>query len=468
MANSVFEWSSTPGDNDSIAGFPISNASAPNTLDDWQRNSMAQVRTLFPNVQSSMALDIQWGGTGGVTAAGARASLGLPGAGFITVTDAESPYTVLATSGGVVHLLDASAGDITVNLPDATGLDTGFSVFLQRVDDSANTVTIDAFGSQTINGAETVALNAQYEIITIQTNEVEWFQTSDGRMNLEHRDQTITGGTDRLISLEATNLEVEANDASQFVVTAFPESQDISNYTYRAYNRVGKAGTDMTWLRGVGTGNGAGMTTGEVRWRTGINTTTGDCSETWLNSVSAEMPVSGADYSANSLANDRSFTDVGMVKNLLTDWLGGVEMININNQTGVTEGTVIVLSAGQGTAPTWATFDTGQNGATLTAGRYICNSAVSLSQEGNLDSEAGVFLYNATGMADLVGGHTVIMETAESISTAYVCNVIGGFTLTATSLVQLRARVNGNAVETKGTTLAGVGARLFIQRVGDA
>jgi hypothetical protein len=58
-----------------------------------------------------------------------------------------------------IHVVDASGGSLSLTLPDAGGGDNQFRPFyVYRVDNSANTVTLNTQGGDTINGAASVVL----------------------------------------------------------------------------------------------------------------------------------------------------------------------------------------------------------------------------------------------------------------------------------------------------------------------
>lgn len=68
---------------------------------------------------------------------------------------------------------DATSNNITVNLPAASGR-AGRMYIVKKVDSSANTVTIDANASETIDGATTVVLTTQYEVQRLVCNGTNW------------------------------------------------------------------------------------------------------------------------------------------------------------------------------------------------------------------------------------------------------------------------------------------------------
>lgn len=72
---------------------------------------------------------------------------------------ADTPYTVLSEDGYI--RCDASGGAITLNLPAALG--NGRLLTVKKIDSSANSVTLDGNGSETIDGATTLVLVNQYD-----------------------------------------------------------------------------------------------------------------------------------------------------------------------------------------------------------------------------------------------------------------------------------------------------------------
>lgn len=78
-----------------------------------------------------------------------------------------------------VLLVNATGGNITVTLPDSgtvssTKDEMGKIFHVKKVDASANTVTIDGFSTQTIDGATTKVLTTQYDSISIVSDGSNW------------------------------------------------------------------------------------------------------------------------------------------------------------------------------------------------------------------------------------------------------------------------------------------------------
>lgn len=79
-------------------------------------------------------------------------------------------YTI---TGFGVFICDASGGAFAITLPaaktlaDVTGEDLSQLVVIKKKDSSANAVTVTRAGSDTIDGATTYALSAQYDSIML-------------------------------------------------------------------------------------------------------------------------------------------------------------------------------------------------------------------------------------------------------------------------------------------------------------
>lgn len=97
---------------------------------------------------------------------------GSPSTGLLTTTTI-AVNTILTTSHTVV-LCDASSAPITVTLPVAAGSNTR-RYFIKKIDSSGNAVTVDANGSETIDGSTTQIIVSQYDCIEIVCDGTEWW-----------------------------------------------------------------------------------------------------------------------------------------------------------------------------------------------------------------------------------------------------------------------------------------------------
>lgn len=88
-------------------------------------------------------------------------------------------YRNVTTTGNVVSgdyliVADATGGAITMTLPPAA-LVPGRIYTFKRINSGANAVVIDPSGAETIDGAATYTLSAQWNSVTIINNGIAWF-----------------------------------------------------------------------------------------------------------------------------------------------------------------------------------------------------------------------------------------------------------------------------------------------------
>jgi len=91
------------------------------------------------------------------------------GYGVVTKTAA---YTA---ANDAVILCDASAGAFTISLPTASGI-KGKAYLIKKIDSSTNAVTIDPYGTETIDGAATVTLASQYDSLIVVSDGINWMK----------------------------------------------------------------------------------------------------------------------------------------------------------------------------------------------------------------------------------------------------------------------------------------------------
>lgn len=70
--------------------------------------------------------------------------------------------------------VDASGAPRTITLPPASSV-TGRIYTVKKVDASANAVTIDPTGTETIDGASTATISGQYDSLTMQSDGTRWW-----------------------------------------------------------------------------------------------------------------------------------------------------------------------------------------------------------------------------------------------------------------------------------------------------
>lgn len=85
--------------------------------------------------------------------------------------------SALTADGGLVKV-DASGAAVTVTLPPAASF-TGRDRTFKRMNSGANAVILDGLASETIDGAATYTLTAQYKAVTIVSDGSNWLVTSE-------------------------------------------------------------------------------------------------------------------------------------------------------------------------------------------------------------------------------------------------------------------------------------------------
>jgi hypothetical protein len=88
-------------------------------------------------------------------------------------TRTESSTYVATVTDGVI-LCDASGAAFDVDLPTVSG-NSGKVLHIKKIDATANAITIDPFGAQTIDGQASIQLTAQYETVMLVSDGTEWW-----------------------------------------------------------------------------------------------------------------------------------------------------------------------------------------------------------------------------------------------------------------------------------------------------
>lgn len=113
-----------------------------------------------------------------VTAGSDPLDLGGDGGGSGAVQASVTTVTETTTLGSAHYtvLVDATAGAVTINLPSAASAYSAGRGRIYQIKkiDAANTVTVDGNGAETIDGQATLALTAQWQSVTIQSNGTSW------------------------------------------------------------------------------------------------------------------------------------------------------------------------------------------------------------------------------------------------------------------------------------------------------
>lgn len=95
-----------------------------------------------------------------------------------TVTTTGPTFVVTTDNTNALILCDCTSNNITLNLPSAALTGDKFRFIVKKTDSSANTVTIDADGSDLIDGAATFVISTQNEATEFLTDGSAWYGIS--------------------------------------------------------------------------------------------------------------------------------------------------------------------------------------------------------------------------------------------------------------------------------------------------
>ena len=95
------------------------------------------------------------------------------------VVDVSAATTVDTGDDGSLYAADATGGAFIITLPAAADAGDGFELSVIKVDNTANTVTVDADGSETINGNSDYDLPTQYATVTLRCDGTTWYVTAE-------------------------------------------------------------------------------------------------------------------------------------------------------------------------------------------------------------------------------------------------------------------------------------------------
>lgn len=106
-----------------------------------------------------------------------------------------TPYNAALSDRGIALLVNASGAPITVNLPAVAVAREGFIISIKKTDATANAVTIDGSGAETIDGTTTFVLSTQFKSATLACDGSAWQIISEGRVSasgtVEVQDESV-------------------------------------------------------------------------------------------------------------------------------------------------------------------------------------------------------------------------------------------------------------------------------------
>ena len=200
----------------------VQNNFAPNDtskVDLSSAQSITGVKSFLNGINLSIPLPISQGGLGGNTVNNSRTNLGIFGSKYLSKT---ANYTILDTDSGSTIDVDSSAGSITLSLPAAF---VGNVVYvIRKTDASANTVTINANGTDLINGFPTYGLSSQNQTVTLISKNTSWIVQNNFAPN--------SPPSANATQLQGKNISVTAPLTGQTLV------YDGTNYTPKLSGKI--------------------------------------------------------------------------------------------------------------------------------------------------------------------------------------------------------------------------------------
>jgi hypothetical protein len=226
---------------------------------------------------------------------------------MVTLNTAGSPYTLVeADMNGTVYLVDTSAGNVTVNLPDSSGLvDDGFcrAKFIRT--SASNVFTIARAGSDTINGATSlVGLAALYTHIDLFAGGGTTWQAvtynvpidntvsaakiqSDAVTTIKILDANVT--TAKLADANVTTPKVGLVQGGDVSSGSGTTTLDMSAHSYRKVTATGNITIDITPT----TSRPGGFVLEAVNF--GAHTITWTGVDDWADGAAPTLTASGTD-----------------------------------------------------------------------------------------------------------------------------------------------------------------------------
>jgi len=117
------------------------------------------------------ALRIYYTGFIGIGKSAPKSILDVNGAIATPIVTKTSAYTI--TEADSTILVDATSAAFTVTLPTAVGI-AGRTYTIKKIDSSINNVTLDANGTQTIDGSLSYTLLGQWKAVQVQSDGANW------------------------------------------------------------------------------------------------------------------------------------------------------------------------------------------------------------------------------------------------------------------------------------------------------
>ncbi len=104
--------------------------------------------------------------------------------GVKNISNADSPYSVVAADQGKLIAVDASAGNVVINLLAAATAGDGFKIGFKRVNGETNTITVNGDGSETVDGVNSRMIEGDDETLMLRCDNSNWLVTATNASGL--------------------------------------------------------------------------------------------------------------------------------------------------------------------------------------------------------------------------------------------------------------------------------------------
>jgi len=188
--------------------------------------------------------DVSFNTNGGTNTTGLAGWLVASTVDVQSIDDTDSPFVPTAANNKIN--CDCTAGNIIINLPASSTLRDGQEYWIKKTDVSANTVTINRNGAETIDGAVSKLLDTQYESLTIYTDGSNFFVGDPAQASIV----PANIGASTIYTVNASDFTAAANTQAitLFSLLAGYKIYDVSIKSSVAFSR----GTSTAFTLSVG------------------------------------------------------------------------------------------------------------------------------------------------------------------------------------------------------------------------
>ena len=129
-------------------------------------------------------------------------------------------YTIVVADDGKLIDADATSAAFTVTLPTVASAGDGFIISVKKTDSSANAVTIDGSGAETIDGATTLVLGVRHDSALLRCDGTEWHILATSGIGPKSLHQRKTANYTAIAADNGKTIEFDSGSAVMLNLTA--------------------------------------------------------------------------------------------------------------------------------------------------------------------------------------------------------------------------------------------------------